>query len=189
MGAMTALETARLRLEPWRTEHGGMLARLAAMPEVMRHVGTGALWTPAEAEERSARVLVHWRTHGFGWRAAVERRSGRTIGLIALNLADPEVRELAGDDHEIGWWIDPAAWRRGYATEGGHAIVDEAFVRLRAPSVVARVRPENTASLRVSAALGLEPERDAIDRHGLPVRILRRQNPVKPDRLNVESTA
>jgi RimJ/RimL family protein N-acetyltransferase len=173
MHAMTALETARLRLEPWTPEHGGMLARLAALPEVMRHVGTGATWTAAEAEERSARMLVHWRTHGFGWRGAVERASGRTIGLIALNLAGPDVAELADDEYEIGWWIEPAAWRNGYATEGGRAIVDEAFTRLGAPSVVARVRPANAASLRVAAALGLEPERDAVDRHALPVRIHR----------------
>jgi RimJ/RimL family protein N-acetyltransferase len=174
---MTALETARLRLEPWAPEHGGLLARLAALPEVMRHVGTGATWTPGEAEEHSARMLAHWRTHGFGWRAAIERTSGRTIGLIALNLAGPDVAELDDEDHEIGWWIDPSAWRRGYATEGGRAIVDEAFTRLGAPSVVARVRPANAASLRVAAALGLEPERDAVDRHGLPVRILRLRNP------------
>jgi RimJ/RimL family protein N-acetyltransferase len=174
---MTALETARLRLEPWAPAHGGMLARLAALPEVMRHVGTGATWTASEAEERSARALVHWRTYGFGWRAAVERSSGRAIGLIALNLAGAEVPELADDDHEIGWWIDPAAWGRGYATEGGHAIVGEAFTRLRAPSVVARVQPANARSLGVAAALGLTHERDAVDRHGVPVRILRRQNP------------
>jgi RimJ/RimL family protein N-acetyltransferase len=174
---MTALETARLRLEPWTPDHGGMLARLAALPEVMRHVGTGATWTATEAEERSARMLVHWRTHGFGWRAAVERHSGRTIGLIALNLAGPDVAELADDDHEIGWWLDPAVWGRGYATEGGRAIVEEACTRLHAPSVVARVRPANVASLRVAAALGLEPERDAVDRHRLPLRILRLRNP------------
>jgi RimJ/RimL family protein N-acetyltransferase len=173
---MTALETPRLRLEPWKAEHGRMLARLAALPEVMRNVGSGATWTAAEAEQRSARMLVHWRTHGFGWRAAVERASGRSIGLIALNLAGPEVAELDDDEHEIGWWIDPSAWRRGYATEGGRAIVDEAFTRVGAPSVVARVRPANAASLRVAAAVGLEPERDAVDRHGLPVRILRLRN-------------
>jgi RimJ/RimL family protein N-acetyltransferase len=174
---VTVLETARLRLVPWTPAHGGMLARLAGMPEVMQHVGNGAPWSAAEAAERSARVLVHWRTHGFGWRAAVERSTGRTVGLIALNLAGAEVAELADDDHEIGWWLEPAAWGRGYATEGGRAIVEEAFTRLGAPSVVARVRPANAASLRVAAALDLTSERDVVDRHGLPVRILRRGNP------------
>jgi RimJ/RimL family protein N-acetyltransferase len=173
---MTALETARLRLVAWEPEHAGMLARLAAMPAVMRHVGTGATWSEAEAEERSARVLAHWRTHGFGWRAAVERSSGRTIGLIALDHPRAEIAELDSGDHEIGWWLDPSVWGMGYATEGGHAIVAEAFTRLQAPSVVARVRPANAASLGVAAALGLVAERDVVDRHGLPVRVLRRLN-------------
>ena len=177
---MHALETARLRLEPWAPEHADVLARLAALPEVMRHVGAGVTWTRAEAEHHSGRALEHWRTHGFGWRAAVERTGGAPIGLIALNLAGPDVRELADDDHEIGWWIDPAAWRRGYATEGGLAIVEEAFTRVGAPSVVARIRPANVPSTRVAAALGLEPEADAVCRFGMPVRIHRLHRPAGP---------
>ena len=178
---MTVLETARLRLEPWAPAHAGMLARLAALPQVMRHVGAGVTWTAAEAEERSARALVHWRTHGFGWRAAVERAGGRAVGLIALNLAGPEVPELADDDYEIGWWIDPAAWGQGYATEGGRAIVAEAFSRLGAPSVVARIQPANVASTRVASALGLTPERDTVGRFGEPVRIHRLVNQDQDD--------
>jgi RimJ/RimL family protein N-acetyltransferase len=145
------------------------------MPEVMRHIGTGATWTAAEAEEHSARALVHWRRHGFGWRAAFERESGRAAGLIALNFAGREVVELADDDYEIGWWIDPELWGRGYATEGARAIRDEAFA-LGAPSVVARIYPANAASEAVAAALGLTPEGEAANRHGLPVRIFRLRN-------------
>ncbi len=167
------LETERLRLEPWLPAHGAMLARLAAIPDVMRYVGTGARWSPAEAEEHSARALVHWRVHGFGWRAAYERGGSTPVGLIALNLAGPEVPELADDDYEIGWWIDPECWGRGYATEGGRAIRDEALERLGAPSVVARIHPDNAASAKVAAALGLTHERDATNRHGQPVRIHR----------------
>jgi RimJ/RimL family protein N-acetyltransferase len=169
---MEVLETERLRLEPWVPAHGGMLARLAALPEVMRYIGSGAPWTAAEAEEHSARALAHWREHGFGWRAAVERGHGATIGLIALNLAGPGIPGLAADDYEIGWWIDPEHWGRGYATEGGRAIRDEAWT-LGAPSVVARINRDNAASARVAAALGLEPEADTVDRHGRPVRIHR----------------
>jgi len=169
---MRVLETERLRLVPWEPAHGGMLARLGALPEVMRFIGDGALWTAAEAEEHSARALAHWRAHGFGWRAAVERESGRLAGLIALNFAGPDVQELADDDYELGWWIDPARWGRGYATEGGRAIRDEAL-GLGAPSVVARIHPDNAASARVAAALGLAPETDAVGRFGQPVRIHR----------------
>jgi RimJ/RimL family protein N-acetyltransferase len=176
---MTALITERLRLERWVPAHGGMLARLAAMPEVMRHIGAGTTWTAAEAHEHSARALVHWREHGFGWRAAVERTTARPVGLIALNFAGPEVPELADDEYEIGWWIEPELWGRGYATEGGRAIRDEAFA-LGASSVVARIYAGNAASVAVAATLGLRPEREATNRHGLPVRILRARNGGEP---------
>lgn len=174
---MRDLETERLRLERWAPRHGALLARLAALPEVMRHIGAGELWTAAQAAERHERGLAHWRDHGFGWRAAVERASGAPVGLIALNRAEGAAG-LADDDMEIGWWLDPGAWGKGYATEGGRAIVEEAFTRLGAPSVVARIHPANAASLRVAAALGLTPERDAIDRGGEAVRILRRHRSV-----------
>jgi len=168
---VNVLTTQRLRLEPWAPGHAGLLARLAARRDVMRYVGAGVPWTAAESEQCSARALVHWRTQGFGWRTAVERAGGRAVGLIALNLAGPEVPELADDDYE------PESWGRGYATEGGRAIVDEAFTRLGAPSVVARIQPLNVASTRVAAALGLTPERDVVGRHGEPVRIHRLANP------------
>src|SRR5215218_3937244 len=98
MPDLPALETARLLLEPWAPRHGAMLARLAAMPLVMRYIGTGAIWTPAEADEHSSRALVHWRAHGFGWRAAVARDTGWTVGLIALNFAGPGTAGVAEDD-------------------------------------------------------------------------------------------
>jgi RimJ/RimL family protein N-acetyltransferase len=166
------LETERLRLDPWAPSHGGMLARLAAMPEVMRHIGDGRPWSAAEAEEHSARALVHWRRCGFGWRAALERESGRAVGMFALELA-AAVPGLADGEHEIGWWLDPGAWGMGYASEGGRAIVDEAFGRVGAPSVAARIQPGNAASEHVALALGLRHESDATGRQGEQIQIFR----------------
>jgi RimJ/RimL family protein N-acetyltransferase len=178
---MTHLETERLRLERWAPEHEGLYARLAAEPAVMRYVGAGVPHGPEQAAERHAAVLAHWAEHGFGWRAAVDRATGVGVGLIALNVAEAD--ELAPDDHEIGWWLDPAVWGRGLAVEGGRAIVAEAFGRVGAPSVVARVQPGNAASLGVAAALGLTEEGSAVDRFGNPVTILRLH---KEDELTVE---
>jgi RimJ/RimL family protein N-acetyltransferase len=172
---MDVLETERLRLEPWTAEHGALLARLAAMPEVMRFIGKGVTLSAAEAGELATRFHAHWRSHGFGWRGAVERDGGRLVGLVALELAH-DVPGLAPGDHEIGWWFDPATWGRGYATEGARAIVDEAWA-LGAPSVVARIQPGNVASERVAAKLGLTFEADTTGRYGEPVRILRLHAP------------
>ena len=136
-----------------------MLARLAALPAVMRFVGDGAPWPRRRADELSARVLVHWRAHGFGWRARIQRETGRAVG--ADRRARPSrlrggrsppattTRSDGGSTRE--------AWGRGDATEGGRAIVAEAFDRLRAPSVVARVKLAIFLWVAlVCAALGLD---------------------------------
>jgi RimJ/RimL family protein N-acetyltransferase len=166
------LVTVRLRLEPWQLSHGELLERLSALPEVMRYIGDGTPWTADDARGHSERAFAHWREHGFGWRRAVERDGGRPVGMVALELTR-DVPGLDDGEHEIGWWLDPAVWGRGYATEAGRAIVAEAFGRVQAPSVVARVQPGNAASLGVARSLGLTDERDTVGRRGEPVRILR----------------
>lgn len=54
-------------------------------------------------------------------------------------------------------------WEPGYG----------AFQRLGAPSVVARVAPDNDASLGVARAIGLTREADGRGRFGEPITVLR----------------
>jgi RimJ/RimL family protein N-acetyltransferase len=75
-----SLPTARLRLEPWDESHTALLVRLSAMTAVMRFIGDGTLWPRARAEDVAAANREHWRRHGFGWRAAVDRETGEAIG-------------------------------------------------------------------------------------------------------------
>jgi RimJ/RimL family protein N-acetyltransferase len=51
--------------------------------------------------------------------------------------------------------LHPAAWRRGLAREAAAAIRDEAFARLDAESVVARIHPRDVRSIVVAEAVGL----------------------------------
>jgi RimJ/RimL family protein N-acetyltransferase len=150
------LETARLRLEPWADEHTELLARLGTMPEVTRLVGPGTTWPREQAEEVAARQREHWAEHGFGWRVAVDRAAGETVGFIALNHAGEGTAGLDPGEFELGWWLDPTAWGKGYAREGARALATEAFDCLRAPSVIARIQPANDASIAVARALGME---------------------------------
>jgi RimJ/RimL family protein N-acetyltransferase len=151
------LLTDRLSLEPWSAADTELLGRLASQPEVMRFVGTGTPWTQEHTAEVADRCLEHWRRHGFGWRVAVERETGSSLGFIALNFAG-DGAGIAPDEYEIGWWLEPSAWGRGLAREGAGAVREEAFGRLAVPSVVARISPDNAASLGVAGAIGMTPE-------------------------------
>jgi RimJ/RimL family protein N-acetyltransferase len=150
-----SLETSRLRLEPWNDAHAQLLVRLSAMPEVMRHIGTGEVWPSERAEQVSTAQRDHWATAGFGWRAAIEKATGTAVGFIALNRAGAGTPGLAPDEHEIGWWLLPEAWGRGLAREGALAVRDDALRSLGAPGIVARIQPSNRRSIEVAKSLGL----------------------------------
>lgn len=60
----------------------------------------------------------------------------------------------------------------GLAREGATAVRDDAFTRLGAPRVVARIAPANPASLRVAEAIGLTRHADSTGRAGEPIAVL-----------------
>ncbi len=132
-----------------------MLARLATIPSVVRYVGSGEIWSREKCREVHDRQVEHWRRHGFGWRAAVEKASGRQVGLIALNFLGDGTAGLDPGEYEIGWWLHPSERGRGFAREGARALRDEARDRLGAPSVVARIQPPNGPSIAVASVIGL----------------------------------
>jgi RimJ/RimL family protein N-acetyltransferase len=172
-----SLETARLRLERWQPAHTDLLARLSGMPEVMRFIGNGDTWPAVFAEEVARAELRHWDEHGFGWRAAVERETERQVGLITLNYAGEGTVGLDPGEREVGWWLEPAAWGRGYGSEGAAAIRDEAFESVGAPSIVARIQPPNAGSIGVARAIGMEFEFETTGRSGELLAVYRMDRP------------
>jgi RimJ/RimL family protein N-acetyltransferase len=169
-----ALHTARLNLEPWSEAHTGLLGNLSMTPAVVRYIGDGTAWTDARVHQVAADNREHWRVHGFGWRVASLTPEGRPIGFVALNFAGAGAG-VAADEYEIGWWLAPSAWGQGLAREGAAAVRDEAFTRLRAPSILARIQPANDASLAVAQAIGLTHESDSTGRSGEAIAVLRLQ--------------
>lgn len=167
-----ALITRRLTLRAWTAGHVELLTRLSADPRVVRFVGDGQVWSGQRAQETSDLIVEHWRRHDFGWWVMSLNETGHEVGFAALN----HPREEAGlepQEFEIGWWLDPGFWRRGLAGEGAAAVRDDAFGRLGAPSIVARLQPANLGSAGVARHIGMAHERDTIGRAGEPVAIYR----------------
>ena len=146
------LETPRLRLTPWAETDAALLARLSSVPSVMRFVGSGELWSAEVAERVATKQQAHWRRHGFGWRTAADKATGEALGFAALNLVGEGTGGLEATELEVGWWLHPAAWGRGLAREAAAAMRDEAFARLDAESVIARIQPGNVRSIVVAEA-------------------------------------
>lgn len=142
------LETARLRLRPWREDDLDGYAAMCADADVMRYIGSGSTLSRADAWRSMAMFVGHWELRGFGtW--AVEERDTRTfIGRVGLH------RPEGWPGLEVGWMLDRATWGRGYATEAGRASLDHAWTVLGAEHVISLIAPENAASVRVAERLG-----------------------------------
>jgi RimJ/RimL family protein N-acetyltransferase len=142
------LETAHLRLRTWRDDDLEPLAGLNANPLVMRHMGRGPL-SRDETRAQLERFRSHWREHGFGLWAVEERETGAFLGRTGLSY-----HAVWPDDPEVGWFLDPAVWGRGLATEAGQASVRYGFEVLGADRLVSICVLENEPSRRVMAKLG-----------------------------------
>lgn len=167
------LETERLLLAPWGAADVALLRVLASDLRVVRYILDGAPWTEAKTAAVSHAMHEHWLAHGFGWRVALARGSGRAIGFIGLNHAGEGTAGVDPGEFEIGWWLEPASWGRGLASEGARAVSAEAFTRVGAASVIARLQPGNAASAGVAEGLGMALETETTGRVGEPVRVYR----------------
>jgi RimJ/RimL family protein N-acetyltransferase len=150
MAAFTVptLETARLRLRPWRDDDLDAYASMCADPEVMRYMGSGATLSRGDAWRSMAMFVGHWQLRGFGTWAVEEHAEHRFVGRVGLH------RPEGWPGVEVGWMLDRAIWGRGYATEAGRVSLDYAWRVLGADHVVSLIAPENAASIRVAERLG-----------------------------------
>jgi RimJ/RimL family protein N-acetyltransferase len=167
------LETRRLVLRPWEEADAELLGRMASDPIVVRYIGDGKPWAADRVDEVGHAMTRHWHEHDFGWRVVVQNETDQAVGFAALNYLGDGTAGLDPREFEIGWWLLPAVWRRGFATEAARAVCGEAFGRLRAPSLVARLQPKNRASAAVATKLGMRHEFDTTGRFGEPVAVYR----------------
>jgi RimJ/RimL family protein N-acetyltransferase len=143
------VRTQRLTLRPGWIEDAPDVARAIGHWEVVSNLSR-APWPYAlgDAEEFVARsqdthlpaLFVH----------AHEGGGTRLIGGIGLHLTPT-------GEHELGYWLTPDAWGRGYATEAGRAVLATARETLRLKRVVAGHFIDNPASGKVLRKLGFRP--------------------------------
>jgi ribosomal-protein-alanine N-acetyltransferase len=94
-----------------------------------------------------------------------EARAGRLLpftvtvdGHLAGGVTVGSVTRGASDSGYVGYWVDRAVAGRGVATTAVALVLDHCFGPVGLHRVEANVRPENTASRRVIAKLGMVEE-------------------------------
>ncbi len=142
------VRTRRLMLRPGWIEDAPELTHAMAHERVVKNISQ-APWPYrlSDAEE----FLRGWTDPMLTRFLMVAHEGGATriIGMIGV-----EARDDGG--HEMGYWITPDAWGRGYATEAGHGVL--AAVRtMGVRHVTAGHYLDNPASGKVLRKLGFRP--------------------------------
>lgn len=100
--------------------------------------------------------------HAADWLAQTSR-PGEVSRLILAHEGD-QARLVGGigihpdgEAHEIGYWLTPSAWGRGYATEAGRAMLGIARYGMGLKRLTSGHFLDNPASGRVLTKLGFRP--------------------------------
>jgi ribosomal-protein-alanine N-acetyltransferase len=144
------LGTPRLSLVALTFDHVPAVFAYASDPEISRLVA----WSRHENLEASrrfvARSMVGYAEGGhYEW--GLVRRSDRAF-LGSCGFGELDFDRGFG---ELGYVLAKPYWGRGYATEAAAAVVQFGFAQLGLRLIEAHAIPENVASLRVMAKLGL----------------------------------
>ncbi len=125
---------------------------LLSHPDVMRHIGDGPQ-NQDKTQETYNKFLNHQKKHGFGLGFIYEKDTNTFVSCVelihlALDDTQPEI--------EVGYWLLPEFWGKGYATEIAKACVDWAFQNLSISKIVGITHPNNIRSQKVLLKIGME---------------------------------
>jgi ribosomal-protein-alanine N-acetyltransferase len=150
-GGVQPIRTSRLMLRALSDDDLDGFAALHAEPRVMEKLGA----TLSRSESQVALTRIRSTVEGGGlgpW--AVELVDGaRFIGLVGLSR--PTFEAAFTPCVEVVWRMLPEYWGNGLATEAARASLDFGFRVLGLPEILAWTTPDNVASRRVMAKLGM----------------------------------
>jgi len=144
----SVLLTPRCALRYPRMTDAGTILGAVTDPLFPTELPIAQLTTLEQIEAAIERRHRRWRAAAaYSW--CVERRGTRDfIGMVGLH------HEAPAGVWSLGYWIHPAEWRRGYATEISREVLRVAFDELGAEQVVAGAALWNAPSLAVLEKLG-----------------------------------
>ncbi|WP_326554714.1 GNAT family N-acetyltransferase [Micromonospora sp. NBC_01813] len=160
------LRTARLSLRRPTPADIDAIYRIHSDPRAYAHNPADALANLTEAEELYQRWNAHWEQYGFGYRTVHSQlQTSQPLGFCGVKQMQLHGRTVLN----LFYRLDPLAWGNRVATEAATAIVNWATAHLPDQPIIARVRPDNTASLKVAARVGLHraPHLDTDGEDGL----------------------
>lgn len=142
------LNTPRLFLQQILPEDQSFIFEGLSDPDVIRFYGV------SYDTFQSASVQMEWYEQmlkegsGVAWKI-VDRESKKAMGVVAVYLYKPAHKRA-----EVGFWILPQFWNRGYASEALRAAIDYWRIEKLLHRMEAFVEEGNNASKRILEKAG-----------------------------------
>jgi RimJ/RimL family protein N-acetyltransferase len=151
------LLTERLILRPLVHGDAEFILDLLNQPSWLQYIGDRNVRSIADAIGYIENgPMAMYRRHGFGLLLVMLKNEKTPLGLCGLlqrdNLPFPD----------IGFAFHPQAWGKGYALEAAAACVSFASDQLGLSDLLAITMPNNTASIRLLKAIGMQYEKDLV---------------------------
>jgi RimJ/RimL family protein N-acetyltransferase len=147
------LTTHRLTLRPFTLDDAWDVERLAGKREIadttlnIPHpypVGAATRWIESHA--------TAWANGSNATFAIIENESAKLVGAISLMIKREHQRA------ELGYWIAPDRWNKGYATEASRRVLEFGFRSLAMHRIESRHFLRNPASGAVMKKIGMQKE-------------------------------
>jgi len=154
------IETTRLALRSWTLSDISPYARIVADAEVMRHIGTGAVQSPRQAEEFVRRMMALEVKRGWILWAVELLQSRELAGFCGYSTLDGQL--------DFGWRLARKFWGQGFGTEAARAalrigVETYSFREIRSVAYTA-----NRGSSRIMEKIGMKFDSNGM-RNGRPV--------------------
>lgn len=133
------------------TDHGRVFSGLSH-PDVIRYYGVSYRTYEATQEQMDWYATLTHESTGHWW-AIRSKASDDFLGAIGLNNIVQAHRGC-----EVGFWLLPEHWGKGYVPEALPLVVYHAFRTLALHRIVAEVETENLASANVLKRAGFVRE-------------------------------
>jgi RimJ/RimL family protein N-acetyltransferase len=119
-----------------------------------------------QARRRTASLIAHWESRGYGLWTVVEKSSGQVIGTVGLQNWPgwPGV--------ELAWVLHRSRWGLGLASEAARAALEWAWANTTLDRVISLINADDLRSMRVATKVGEQFERADVDPiNGEPIHI------------------
>lgn len=150
--------TDRLQFRKYTMDDLDFYASLWGNEQVIRYIGKGTPKTYEQCKKSLESWVIPGYERGLGLFLMLHRETGKPMGHAGLVRQRIDGKE----EIEIGYWLLPEYWGKGFAKEAAAAFRDYGFQVLQLQKLISLINPNHPASIFVARKTGMAYEKTVL---------------------------